>query len=130
MQKAIDNAVQMAEAAASNGKAYCISHVNVGSDTAAIREAVVKVMEKKGMAIMVFSKDETVNKAFVCAGVPEKDGNYKQLNVTEWLKKVLDPIGGKGGGGKGGLAQGQASDLSHMATAMDVAESFAAMKLN
>lgn len=58
---------------------------------------------------MVFSKDEAVNKAIVCAGVPEKDGKYKQLSVTEWLKKVLDPIGGKGGGGKGGLAQGQVS---------------------
>ncbi|XP_073314495.1 alanine--tRNA ligase-like [Primulina huaijiensis] len=130
MQKAIDSTVQMAEAASSNGKAYCILHVNVGSDTTAIREAVVKVMEKKGMAVMVFSKDETVNKAFVCAGVPEKEGKLKQLNVKEWLNEVLDPIGGKGGGGKGGLAQGQASDVSHMATAMDVAESFAAMKLN
>ena len=58
---------------------------------------------------MVFSRDETVNKAFVCAGVPEKDGKYKQLNVTEWLKKVLELIRGKGGGGKGGLAQGQVS---------------------
>lgn len=59
------------------------------------------------MATMVFSRDDKVNKAFVCAGVPEKDGKYKQLNVTEWLKKVLDQINGKGGGGKGGLAQGQ-----------------------
>lgn len=56
---------------------------------------------------MVFSRDEKVNKAFVCAGVPDK---YKQLNVTEWLKKVLDLINGKGGGGKGGLAQGQVSN--------------------
>ncbi|XP_073118848.1 alanine--tRNA ligase [Henckelia pumila] len=131
MHKAIDITVKMAEAASSKGKAYCISHVNVGSDATAIREAVIKVMEK-GMAIMVFSQDETVNKAFVCAGVPEKDGKFKQLNVKEWLEKVLDPIGGKGGGGKGGrgLAQGQASDVSHMAAAMDVAESFAALKLN
>ncbi|XP_042064791.1 alanine--tRNA ligase-like [Salvia splendens] len=129
MQKAIEAAIQTAEGASSNGKTFCISHVDVGSDTSAIREAVVKVMEQKGMAIMVFSRDETVNKAFVCAGVPEKDGKYKSLNVTEWLKKVLELISGKGGGGKGGLAQGQGSDASRIEIAMDVAESFAAMKL-
>ncbi|KAI3473849.1 hypothetical protein Pfo_028030 [Paulownia fortunei] len=47
IQKAIKVATQMAEVAFSNGKDYCVSHVNVGSDTAAIREAVVKVMEQK-----------------------------------------------------------------------------------
>ncbi|KAI3471319.1 hypothetical protein Pfo_027982 [Paulownia fortunei] len=130
MQKAIKVATRTAEGASSNGKAYCISLVDVGADTTAIREAVVKVMEQKGMAIMVFSMDETVNKAFVCAGVPVQDGKYRQLNVTEWLKKVLDLIGGKGGGGKGGLAQGQGGDVSRIEAAMDVAESFAAMKLS
>ncbi|KAL9164220.1 hypothetical protein ABFS82_06G091000 [Erythranthe guttata] len=128
MQKAVEVATQTAEGALSNGKTFCISLVDVGADTTAIREAVVKVMEKKGMAVMVFSIDEKVNKAFVCAGVPE-DGKYGQLNVTEWLKKVLDLINGKGGGGKGGLAQGQGSDSSRVEAAMDVAESFAAMKL-
>ncbi|KAG8390518.1 hypothetical protein BUALT_Bualt01G0091700 [Buddleja alternifolia] len=129
MKNAIEVATQMAEGALSNGKAYCISLVNVGTDTAAIREAVVKVMEKKGMAVMVFSIDEKLNKAFVCAGVPQQDGKYKQLNVTEWLKEVLELISGKGGGGKGGLAQGQGSDVSRIEAAMDLAESFAAMKL-
>ncbi|KAL2545633.1 Alanine--tRNA ligase [Forsythia ovata] len=129
IQKAIKVATEMAEVASSNGKAYCIAHVNVGADTSAIREAVVDVMEKKGMAIMVFSKDENVNKALVCAGVPDQGGKYRQLNVKDWLKEALDPIKGKGGGGKGGLAQGQGSDVSHISTAMDVAESFAAMKL-
>lgn len=129
MKKATEVALQMAEGASSNGKAYCISLVDVGGDTAAIREAVVKVMEQKGMAVMVISKDDQVNKAFICAGVPEKDGKYKQLNVTEWLKKVLELISGKGGGGKGGLAQGQGSDVSRVEAAMEVAESFAAMKL-
>ncbi|KAL6501032.1 hypothetical protein OROHE_025229 [Orobanche hederae] len=129
MQKAIELANQTAGAALSNGKAYCISLVDVGADTAAIREAVVRVMEKKGMAIMVFSRDEKANKAFVCAGVPEQDGKYKQLKVTEWLKKVLDLIDGKGGGGKCGLAQGQGSDISSVKAAMEVAGAFAAMKL-
>ncbi|CAI9755291.1 unnamed protein product [Fraxinus pennsylvanica] len=129
IQKAIKVATEMAEAASSNGKAYCIAHVSVGADTSALREAVVDVMEKKGMAIMVFSKDESVNKALVCAGVPEQGGKYSELNVKDWLKQALDPIKGKGGGGKGGLAQGQGSEVSRIPSAMDVAESFAALKL-
>ncbi|KAL3652105.1 hypothetical protein CASFOL_001786 [Castilleja foliolosa] len=130
MQKAIELATQTAEVASSNGKAYCISIVDVGADTTAIREAVVKVMEQKGLATMVFSKDEKANKAFVCAGVPEQDDKYAQLKVTEWLKNVLALINGKGGGGKGGLAQGQGTDLTQIEAAMDVAESFSSMKLN
>ncbi|CAN6930747.1 unnamed protein product [Brassica oleracea] len=34
-------------------------------------------MEKKGMSIMVFSTDETTNKAVVCAGVPDKSDKFK-----------------------------------------------------
>ena len=47
IQKAFKVAVEMAEAAASDGKGFCVSHVDVGSDAAAIRKAVVKVMEQK-----------------------------------------------------------------------------------
>ncbi|KAA8534635.1 hypothetical protein F0562_032106 [Nyssa sinensis] len=129
IQKAVKVAIEMAEVADSDGKAFCISHVNVGSDTAAIREAVVTVMEQKGIAVMVFSTDETTQKALVCAGVPEKGEKCKQLKVLEWLKEALKPLKGKGGGGKGGLAQGQGTDISHVEEAMVVASSFAAMKL-
>ncbi|KAL6513688.1 hypothetical protein OROHE_019548 [Orobanche hederae] len=128
-RKAIEAAIQTAEEALSKGKAFCISHVDVGSHTTAIREAVVEVMEEKGMAVMVLSRDEALNKAFVCAGVPENDGKYKRLNVTEWLKKVLKLINGKGGGGKRGLAQGQGSDALRIETAIHVAESFALKRL-
>lgn len=63
----------------------------------------------QGIAVMVFSTDE--KKTLVCAGVPEKSEKSKQLNVLEWLKISLKPLNGKGGGGKGGLAQGQVSIL-------------------
>ncbi|KAL7229003.1 hypothetical protein ACSBR2_007659 [Camellia fascicularis] len=107
IQKAIKVAIVTTEVAASDGKAFCISRVNVGLDTTAMREAVVKVMDEKGIAVMVFSTDETANKALVCAGVPEKGDKCKQLKVLEWLVAALKPLKGKGGGGKGGLAQGQ-----------------------
>lgn len=61
---------------------------------------------------MVFSTDENANKTVVCAGVPEKGDKSKQLKVVDWLKKALGPVDGKGGGGKGGLAQGQVIALS------------------
>jgi alanyl-tRNA synthetase len=60
---------------------------------------------------MVFSVDENKNKVLVYAGVP-KVAAEQGLMVVEWLRKALEPVNGKGGGGKGGLAQGQVS-LAH-----------------
>nr|GMD53642.1 alanine--tRNA ligase-like [Ipomoea batatas] len=120
----------MSEVATSHGKTYCVLRVSVGLDTYAVREAVVKVMEQKGMPVLIFSTDEAANKVLVCAGVPEQSDSCRQLNVKDWLNAALKPLGGKGGGGKGGLAQGQATGLSHVDDAMDVATSFAAMKLS
>ncbi|KAL6500070.1 hypothetical protein OROGR_027980 [Orobanche gracilis] len=128
--KAIKAAIHTAEEALSKGKTFCISRVDVGSDTTVIRKAVVEVMKGKGVAVMLFSRDEALKKTFVCAGVPEKDDKYKQLNVAEWLRKVLELINGRGGGGKGGIAYGQGSDDElRIETAINVAESFASMKL-
>lgn len=39
--------VERADLAASDGKTFCISHVNVGLDVAAVREAVTKVIDQK-----------------------------------------------------------------------------------
>lgn len=47
MQKAIEAAIKTAEGASSNGRNFCISLIDVGADTSAMREAVVKVMEQK-----------------------------------------------------------------------------------
>nr|GMD56592.1 alanine--tRNA ligase [Ipomoea batatas] len=129
-QKVLKAASEMSEVASSHGKTYCVLRVSVGLDTSAVREAVVKVMEQKVMPVLIFSTDEAANKVLVCAGVPEKSDSCRQLNVKDWLNAALKPLGGKGGGGKGGLAQGQATGLSHIDDAMDVATSFAAMKLS
>ena len=47
IQKAIEVATQVAEAAAAEGKAFCVLRVDVGLDTNAVREAVLKVIEQK-----------------------------------------------------------------------------------
>lgn len=46
-QKAIQVTAMIAENAISNGKKYCICHVDVGLDVNAVREAVTKVMKDK-----------------------------------------------------------------------------------
>lgn len=46
----------MAEAAVSGGKAYCILRLGIGLDTAAVRDAVVKVMEQKVVIYLYFIK--------------------------------------------------------------------------
>lgn len=140
MQKAVEVAAEMAEVASSDGKAFCISHVDVGLDAAAVREAVLKVLERKvfslfqlftynsllpplffytilvcgqGISAMVFSTDESTNKVVVCAGVPEKLDKGKGLEVSEWLTTALGPLKGRCGKGKAGLATGQVSSRTN-----------------
>uniref|UniRef100_A0A2P2L2W2 Alanine--tRNA ligase n=1 Tax=Rhizophora mucronata TaxID=61149 RepID=A0A2P2L2W2_RHIMU len=129
LQKAVKVASEVAEVAASNGKAFCISRVDVGLDAAAVREAVLKVLEQKQMSTMVFSADEATNKVVVCAGLPEKVAKGNQLEVSEWLTAALGPLKGRCGKGKGGLASGQGTDALHMDEAMALASKFAQMKL-
>ncbi|KAJ7942686.1 Alanine--tRNA ligase [Quillaja saponaria] len=130
LRKAVEVATEKAELAVSDGKGFCISRVNVGLDAVAVREAVLKVREQKGLSVMVFSIDETENKAVVCAGVPENGDKGKHLEVSEWLSAALGPLKGKGGKGKGGLASGQGRDASQVEEAMNLAAAFASMKLN
>lgn len=71
----------------------------------------------QGISVMVFSVDETANKAIVYAGVPDKGNTWKGLEVSEWLTVALGPLKGRCGKGKGGLAQGQVSkffSVKHM----------------
>ncbi|KMT06835.1 hypothetical protein BVRB_7g159900 [Beta vulgaris subsp. vulgaris] len=130
LQKAVKTATEKAEAAISEGKTFCISRVDVGLDAAAVREAVQKVIQKKGISVMVFSVDETANKAIVYAGVPDKGNTWKGLEVSEWLTVALGPLKGRCGKGKGGLAQGQGTDASNVEEAIKLAVDFASMKLN
>jgi alanyl-tRNA synthetase len=63
----------------------------------------------QGLAVMMFSVDNDTNKVLVYAGVPDVVAS-KGLVLINWLRKALEPINGKGGGGKGGLAQGQVNN--------------------
>ncbi|VAI11849.1 unnamed protein product [Triticum turgidum subsp. durum] len=129
IQKAVKTAIDAAEAAVSEGKPFCVIHADVGLDTTAVREAVVKAMDRfKGLPIMVFSTDEASNKAVIYAGVPADAPNG--FKVLDWLTPSIAPLKGKGGGGKNGLAQGQGSDASRVKEAMELATQIASMKLS
>jgi len=47
IQKAVKTAMDAAEAALSEKQPFCVTHVDVGLDTTAVREAVIKVMAQK-----------------------------------------------------------------------------------
>ncbi|RCV43312.1 hypothetical protein SETIT_9G283700v2 [Setaria italica] len=128
IQKAVKTAMDAAEAALFKKKPFCVTHVDVGLDTTAVREAVIKVMDQKGLPIMLFSKDEASNKAVIYAGVPPNTPNG--FKVLDWLTPSIAPLKGRGGGGKNGVAQGQGSDASQLKEAMELANNIAAMKLS
>jgi alanyl-tRNA synthetase len=95
------------EVALSAGQPFCIARVDVGLDATALREAVVKCMNR--LPTMLFSTDVASNKTVVYAGVPP--GASNGLEVLDWLTRSVKPLKGRGGGGKNGLAQGQVSPL-------------------
>ncbi|KAF7050727.1 hypothetical protein CFC21_059049 [Triticum aestivum] len=129
IQKAVKTAIDAVEAAVSEGKPFCVIHVDVGLDTTAVQEAVVKAMDRfKGLPIMVFSTDEASHKAAIYAGVPPDAPNG--FKVLDWLTPSIAPLKGKGGSGKNGLAQGQGSDACRVKEAMELATQIASMKLS
>ncbi|KAH9314263.1 hypothetical protein KI387_022890, partial [Taxus chinensis] len=130
MKEAISAAIELANKLSLKDEAYCVSRIDVGLDANAIREAVLKFMEKrKDIPVMMFSVDEATNKVLVYAGVPQSVAK-KGLVVLDWLRKVLEPLKGNGGGGKGGLAQGQGNDAARIEEAMEIARTLAASKLS
>ncbi|GLJ12932.1 hypothetical protein SUGI_0200930 [Cryptomeria japonica] len=129
MKAAITAAIELANKLSLRDEAYCVSRIDVGLDANAIREAVLKFMEKqKDIPVMMFSVDEATNKVLVYAGVPQSVAK-KGLAVLDWLRKVLEPLKGNGGGGKGGLAQGQGNDAARIEEAMEIARTIATEKL-
>ena len=85
------------------------------------------VADEQGISVMVFSTDKSTNKAVVCAGVPEK-GDKGKLDVTEWLTNALEPLKGRCGKGKGGLATGQVSIRLNSSTSFTESPSFSKFK--
>lgn len=124
LQAATRAALDTADAAAAAGDAACVLRIDVGLDDKAIAKAVTLVLQKhQELAVMMFSVDDASKQVLVYAGVPP--ALAQQFNVLEWLRKALEPVDGKGGGGKGGTAQGRGKNVTGVEDAMELARSFA-----
>lgn len=119
--KAVAAAVKAADAALKAGSKYFVLTIDVGMDANALREGAVEA-QKKGVAAALFSSDAAAGKSVVYVAVPEA---FKGLEAKAWLQTALTPLGGKGGGGKGGLAQGQGGSPEKLKDAVAAAEAFA-----
>eukprot|EP00271_Cylindrocystis_brebissonii_P012965 TRINITY_DN32493_c0_g1_i1.p1 TRINITY_DN32493_c0_g1~~TRINITY_DN32493_c0_g1_i1.p1 ORF type:complete len:1218 (-),score=332.87 TRINITY_DN32493_c0_g1_i1:421-4074(-) len=150
LEVAINSAITTASEAASKGETVCVQLINVGLDSDAIRAAVAAVLARqKELAVLFLSVHEAPkgsgaapeeatsgkkkkaeeDTVLVYAGVPEAL-EKRGLKVLDWLKAALAPLGGKGGGGKGGIAQGRGNKIAAAEEAMSVARKFAADKLS
>ena len=93
-----------------------------GTDPAALKDAAA-VAFKAGVACALFACDPVKGKAMCYVSVPPA---VEGIDVKGWLDACCGPIGGKGGGGKGGTAQGQGNNTDGLDAAVAAAEAFAA----
>ncbi|KAK1613381.1 hypothetical protein QYE76_037054 [Lolium multiflorum] len=114
IQKAVKAAMDAADAALSAGKPFCIAHVDVGLNAAALREAVFKCMNR--VPTMLFSTDMASNKVVVYAGVPP-EALPIGLKVLERLWPRLDHS-----------REEEGNDASRLKEAMEVATQIALKK--
>lgn len=127
LQAATKAALETADAAAAAGDAACVLRIDVGLDDKAIAKAVTLALQKhKELAVMMFSVDDASQQVLAYAGVPP--ALAARLSVVEWLRKALELVGGKGGGGKGGTAQGRGKNVGAVEAAMEAARIFAMEK--
>jgi alanyl-tRNA synthetase len=109
------------EAKAAGASAF-VAQLGDFTDPAALKDAAA-VAFKQGVACALFSKDPVKGKAMCYVSVPTDVA----VDVKGWLDACCGPIGGKGGGGKGGVAQGQGPDVDGLPAAVDAAKAFAGL---
>mmetsp|Transcript_22227 Transcript_22227/g.26690 ORF Transcript_22227/g.26690 Transcript_22227/m.26690 type:complete len:1164 (+) Transcript_22227:109-3600(+) len=102
-QQIVAEAKAAATKAAGAGEKYCQVFVDVPADMNGMKEAVTAIVKEGKVAIALYCVDSAKNKLICYTGVPPS----VSIDCVGWMKAALAPVGGKGGGGKGGMAQGQ-----------------------
>eukprot|EP00242_Pyramimonas_sp_CCMP2087_P017801 CAMPEP_0198213354 /NCGR_PEP_ID=MMETSP1445-20131203/28816_1 /TAXON_ID=36898 /ORGANISM="Pyramimonas sp., Strain CCMP2087" /LENGTH=1184 /DNA_ID=CAMNT_0043887981 /DNA_START=34 /DNA_END=3588 /DNA_ORIENTATION=- len=120
----VEAAKGAAEAAAAKGDKFCVVSTDM-LDAAAVRDAVTQVLKMGTVAIALFAVDAATNKVMLYTGVPPK----VEMDGVEWMKAGVAAINGKGGGGKGGMAQGQGVGADQLEALKAAATAFAASAL-
>lgn len=121
-EQAIVDVKKLTEDTKSAGGKYFVATLSDGTDANALREAATHAFAE-GIACTLLSN---VNgKEFIYVSVPPAVG----IDVKGWLGAVCGPLGGKGGGGKNGVAQGQGPNVDAVPDAVAAAEAFAKLAI-
>jgi len=112
-------AVAQAMEAASGGATYVLLELEE-VDGKAMQPIVRQVLKEANLPVLALSK--TDGKVACFAAVP--DALTDSIKANEWLKPVLEQVGGRGGG-KPGQAQGSGATLDGYEKAIEVARSVA-----
>jgi len=107
---------------------YLIRVLNAYSNTKALDAALkqVKTLSPSTSALF-FTVDQDAGKVF-CLSTVSPDGISKGLKANEWVGKVAEIVGGKGGG-KAESAQASGNKVDLLNDALKIAEDFAKLKL-
>ena len=117
---AVKAVTEQAAATAAAGAKVFVMQLGDGTDPAALKDAAA-VAFKAGIACALFAADPVKGKAMCYVSCPPAVG----IDVKGWLDASCKAIEGKGGGGKGGTAQGQGNKVDGLPAAIAAAKTFA-----
>jgi len=125
---AVEKARAIGEAARDDITTVVVQRLDVGSDRAALQQALKAIMDlSPGSAVMLASVDheaaDGTGAAAIIAGVPAPLIE-KGLKAGDWVRETTKILGGKGGG-RPNQAQGGGSDVAKLDDALEHARSFA-----
>lgn len=127
VDRCLNNVKDVVEQAVTDGKSSLVLNLDIGADSKASQK-VIKAVQKIApeIAFMGISEEEpgSGGKILCFAIVPDSLLKGSGLNAGEWVKDVLNEVGGRGGG-KPGSAQGQAPSCEDVGALIAKAESFA-----
>ncbi|KAL9187171.1 hypothetical protein ACHAXT_010891 [Thalassiosira profunda] len=126
VDKCLNGVTAEVEGALADGKKSLVLNLDIGADSKASQK-VIKAVQKiaPDLAFMGVSEEEpgSGGKVLCFAIVPDSLSKETGLKANEWLKDVLDAVGGRGGG-KPGSAQGQVPNCDDVEAVIAKAESF------
>mmetsp|Transcript_5481 Transcript_5481/g.7928 ORF Transcript_5481/g.7928 Transcript_5481/m.7928 type:complete len:954 (-) Transcript_5481:30-2891(-) len=125
VDKVLNTVTADVEEALAAGKKTLVLNLDIGADSKASQK-VIKAVQKIApeLAFMGISEEEVGSGGkILCFTIVPPSVQESGLKANEWLKDVLDSVGGRGGG-KPGNAQGQAPNCSDVDAVIAKAESF------
>lgn len=125
VDKVLNTVTADVEEALAAGKKTLVLNLDIGADSKASQK-VIKAVQKIApeLAFMGISEEEVGSGGkILCFTIVPPSVQESGLKANEWLKDVLDSVGGRGGG-KPGNAQGQAPSCSDVDAVIAKAESF------